>query len=125
LCDDGTMPDDSIFIEWREWAMKLGEKLGKDFLISDAMKGYMQQAGFVDVVEKRFKVPLGPWSNNERYREIGKYYEAFWRTGAQGWIMAPMTRFLGWTPEQVNEFCRRAERGIDERKQHVYYTAYD
>jgi hypothetical protein len=31
----------------------------------------MKDAGFVDIVEKRYKLPVGGWSSDPKYREIG------------------------------------------------------
>jgi hypothetical protein len=38
---------------------------------------------------------LGPWSSDERMKNIGKFYLQFWREGMEGWIMAIATRYLG------------------------------
>lgn len=56
-------------------------------------------AGFVDVVEKRFKWPIGPWSSDPRLKEIGRWNLLNWEEGMEGWVIAPYTRVLG-----VSEF---------------------
>lgn len=83
----------------------------------------MATAGFVDIVEVRHKLPLGPWSSDARLYELGRYFEMFWRTGCQGWLMQSFIKDLGWTEGQVNETVREACRVIDRREVHVYYHA--
>ena len=121
-CDDDTLPPDNPFMQWANLADKLRNK-GKHFLIANTMKADMEAAGFVDIVEIRHKLPLGPWSSNALYQQIGTYYEMFWRTGCQGWLMASMTKDLGWTQSQVNSTVDDAFKLIDSRTAHVYYEA--
>jgi len=87
------------------------------------MRAELEAAGFVDIVEIRHKLPLGPWSSNALYQQIGAYYEMFWRTGCQGWLMASMTQDLGWTASQVNSTVEDALKLIDSRTAHIYYEA--
>lgn len=94
-CDDDTFTEDSYFHELDAIAQRFNTTTGKDFTIANQMKHNIQEAGFVDVVQRRYKLPLGAWSSNRLYREVGKWFEAYWRTGMQGWLMAPLTRFEG------------------------------
>ena len=59
------------------------------------MAGLISEAGFVDVVEKRFKWPIGPWSSDAKLKEIGRWNLLNWEEGMEGWCMAPYTRVLG------------------------------
>lgn len=59
------------------------------------MAGLIKEAGFVDVVEKRFKWPIGPWSSDPRLKEIGRWNLLNWEEGMEGWVIAPYTRVLG------------------------------
>src|ERR1700712_2752022 len=46
---------------WVERFIAGGAKLGKDFSRVPYYKQYMEEVGFVDVVEKHFQWPLGTW----------------------------------------------------------------
>jgi hypothetical protein len=59
------------------------------------MAGHIADAGFVDVVERRFKWPIGPWSSDSRLKEIGRWNLLNWEEGMEGWVIAPYTRVLG------------------------------
>ena len=71
MCDDDSVPPDSVMVEWNDIAGNLNDASASKFKVSDTMKHEMEAAGFVDIVEKRFKIPLGAWSSDEHYREIG------------------------------------------------------
>lgn len=71
MCNDGTMAPNSIFRRWEDLSEEFSRATGK-VLANRNTKQQLLDAGFEDVVEKTFKIPLGPWSIDDRYREIGK-----------------------------------------------------
>lgn len=81
------------------YGIECGRRLKKTFKIAEEMAGMITSAGFVDVVEKRFKWPIGPWSSDPRLKEIGRWNLLNWEEGMEGWVIAPYTRVLG-----VSEF---------------------
>lgn len=83
----------------------------------------MEKAGFVDIVEVRHKLPLGPWSSDPVYQNLGMYFELYWRTGCQGWLMQSLVKNLGWTPSEVNSAVEDAFKTIEQRTAHVYFDA--
>lgn len=55
----------------------------------------MEQAGFVDVVEKKFKLPLGSWMEDPKHKELGKWCLMFMDQGVEGMILYMATTILG------------------------------
>ncbi len=94
-CDDNATNPDGHIERLAKYSDEMGAAYGTDFRIADRMKEEMEDAGFVDVREVRFKLPLGPWSADARYKEIGKFYERYYKTGLQGWLMRILTSTLG------------------------------
>jgi hypothetical protein len=76
-CDDGTMPDDSIFKIWETTAREFAKISRRRFFDAKATKKEIEDAGFVEIEEKRYKIPLGAWSSDPRYREIGRVSSIF------------------------------------------------
>lgn len=93
--EDGSLPADSILFRWNTVARDWTRATGKTFFLAVEVKQQMADAGFVDVVERIFKIPMGPWSSDERFKNIGRFYQEFWREGMEGWVMAIATRHLG------------------------------
>ncbi|KAK8429157.1 S-adenosyl-L-methionine-dependent methyltransferase [Phyllosticta citricarpa] len=81
-----------------------GERMGKTMRIGETMVGLVREAGFVDVVERRFRWPIGAWGEDERDREIGRWNLRNWEAGMEGWVMALLTRDLGWSYQEVQDF---------------------
>lgn len=65
------------------------------FKTLEYMKGWMEDAGFVDVVEKKFVWPIGPWARDPRLKDMGRWGERNWADGLEGWVLALYTRVLG------------------------------
>ena len=93
--EDGSLPADSILFQWNSVARDWARATGKTFFVANEVKQQIADAGFVEVVEQIFKVPLGTWSSDERCNQIGRFYEQLWREGMEGWVMAIATRCLG------------------------------
>lgn len=94
-CDDDTANPDSQVEKLAKLSHDMSDAYGTDFQIAGRMKEEMEAAGFEDVREVRFRLPLGPWSADPRYKEIGKFYERYYKTGLQGWLMRILTTKFG------------------------------
>ena len=51
--------------------------------------------GFVDAQEHVLFWPLGEWSPDPTLNSIGAWNLSNWDQGAEGWMLAPATRYLG------------------------------
>lgn len=85
------------------------------------MASLIQEAGFVDVVEKKFKWPVGPWSSDPKLKELGRWNLLNWEEGMEGWAMALYTRQLGWSYEEVQSFLSQIRKALRDRKTHVWH----
>lgn len=72
--DDNSIPSGHIFHEASTNHVEAGEKMGKTFRILDPQKDYIIQAGFVNVIEKRYKMPLRPWAADKKLKEVGRWH---------------------------------------------------
>lgn len=93
--DDDTVTDDGIFAMWGRVSLEAGDKFGKDLRIHEQMKGLIEDAGFDSVVEKVYKWPIGPWSDDPHLKQLGLWNLLHWEEGIEGWSMALLTRVLG------------------------------
>ena len=68
--DDGSVKPGSPFHQWGEVSLQSGDAFGKSLRIVDDSKHFMIDAGFVDVVEHRYKLPVGGafQSSSARYK---------------------------------------------------------
>lgn len=118
--DDGTVEPDSIFEQWGKISLELGDKFGKTLRVVDEMKDNLEAGGFVNVVEHRWKVPLGGWAANKRFKEIGQYNRICWDQGIEGWSLYLLTTVLKWSIEEVQVYLAKVRTALKDRKIHAY-----
>ncbi|TDZ40530.1 putative methyltransferase tdiE [Colletotrichum trifolii] len=123
-CDDGTMTDESKIYQWSKLMVESTDAIGRSVTEASSFKQMLENAGFVDVVEKKEKWPLGPWPKDPRYREIGDWSQAAFFQGLEGFTLALFTRVLGWTREETLVFCAEVRQELKERRVHGYYDMY-
>ncbi len=70
-CDDGTMAPDYPYSEWLRTIDDAAMRLGKPLRIANKFKKWMEAAGFVDVHEEIFKVPVNPWPRDPHLKDVG------------------------------------------------------
>jgi hypothetical protein len=58
VSDDDTVDENSFFTLWGKTVIEMGEKFGKSFEIWEQSKERLEKAGFVDVIEVRYKWPM-------------------------------------------------------------------
>jgi hypothetical protein len=92
--DDGTTAG-TVYEEWAELAHRAGDAFGKTLRIVDESKDRITKAGFVDVVEKRFKCPLGPWASDPIMKKMGAFNRLQQEEGLEGYAMYLYTTYLG------------------------------
>ncbi len=52
-------------------------------------------AGFEDVVEVKYKWPLGEWPVDQRLKDIGRWNAQHWLEGMDAWSMRVLTQYMG------------------------------
>ncbi|KAL3476804.1 S-adenosyl-L-methionine-dependent methyltransferase [Aspergillus californicus] len=120
--DDGTVTDDHVLSVWSKTFIAAGEKFGKTFQTAELAKGYMQEVGFQNVTEQRFKLPIGPWSKDAKLKKLGMWNLVHCEQGIEGWAMALLTRVMGWTFTEVQVFLAQMRKGLRDPKTHAYFN---
>jgi len=119
--DDGSLKTDSAM--WRA-IQKLDAattKFGRPFQPIDELKPMMEAAGFVDVVESRFVWPSNTWPRDRQLKELGVWNHESMTSGLSGFFMAPMTRALNWSPEQVEVEMAAVRKDFADKSIHAYW----
>lgn len=92
------------------------EKTGASASPGPLLKGLMRDAGFEDIREVIFKVPVGQWPKDKKLKEIGRFYMVSLEEGLEGISLRILTTFLGYTKEEaqiLNAHFRAAMKQIN------------
>ncbi|KAF2427679.1 S-adenosyl-L-methionine-dependent methyltransferase [Tothia fuscella] len=123
-CDDGTMPKDHAFCEWTRTQDEAAMKLGKPLRIANKLKNWYERAGFVDVKEEVFKMPVNQWPKDPEYKMLGRFWGQMLIEGLQGFSLALFTRAFGWTVEEIEVYLVKVRKAIADKNVHAYHKVY-
>lgn len=85
--DDGSLPLDSHLANWDTLFYPICEKMGKPMDTIDQFKSRIEKAGFINVHEKIYKVPMGDWVKNPVLKEAGRFCKTQFLEGMEGYVM--------------------------------------
>ena len=105
----------------REGIVKMDRHLDLDF---ERLGGLMREAGFVDVVVRPFKIPVGSWPADPRLKQAGQLQQVAMLDGVESLTLAIFTRCLNWSVEEVQVFLAHVRREFLKRKTYTYWPWY-
>ncbi|CAI4215511.1 unnamed protein product [Parascedosporium putredinis] len=118
--DDETLSKDSSMYKIGAECGEASRILGRPLDQCAKYKEYLANAGFVDIVERKFKWPLGVWPRDKYYKDIGQLYFDNIEANLEGLSMALLHRALGWTAEEVQTLCAGAREELRLGFIHAY-----
>ncbi|KAL4812875.1 S-adenosyl-L-methionine-dependent methyltransferase [Aspergillus spinulosporus] len=122
--DDDSAEKATSLQRWRALLVEASKKFGKQFSVAQNYKQWMIDAGFKDVQEEIYKVPCSPWAKDPKLKELGRFQQAHMIEALDAYSLALMTRFLGWTVEEVQVLLTSVRKELLDRKLHIYSRLY-
>lgn len=124
LSDDGSMPDDWKFMEWEkniEHASKKRLNSPRSIRIAQHLQQWMEECGFVEVSQLVFKVPLGPWPRDKKWKKIGAEMCNNWASGLQGFTYKLFgEEGLGWSRNEIELELVDVRKSLAMKEVHSY-----
>lgn len=121
--DDGSLKEDSLLARWGDNFIACGKRAGRSLTTQETMKAAIEKAGFVDVHEHLYRLPLGPWAKNEVLKEAGRINYHHWSAGLEGYAMWLLTKFGApepWTTDEVHVYLASIRKELADSKTHAY-----
>lgn len=100
--DPNPLPDDHIMARWSKVFLEAGDRMGKTFRIANMAKDLITDAGFVDVVEKKYMLPVGDWMADPKMKEVGRWNLLYTVQGLEGWALFLLAKIM-----KVREYKNR------------------
>jgi len=125
--DDGSLKEDSLLARWGDNFIACGKRAGRSLTTQETMKAAIEKAGFVDVHEHLYRLPLGPWARNEVLKEAGRINYHHWSAGLEGYAMWLLTKFGApepWTTDEVHVYLASIRKELADSKIHAYQYVY-
>ncbi|PYH80121.1 S-adenosyl-L-methionine-dependent methyltransferase [Aspergillus uvarum CBS 121591] len=120
IADDDTVPEDHFYRVWGQTVLNSGNMSGKTFNIWAESATRLRQAGFVDVVERRFQWPLNAWSSDAKLHELGRWNQLRLHAGVEGFMLRLLTTTLEWSYERAQVFLAQMRQSLRDFETHAY-----
>ncbi|MCJ1393219.1 hypothetical protein MMC18_006091 [Xylographa bjoerkii] len=118
--DDDSLSKSPMHLMFCTLVIDASEQYGKPVPRHTQYKGWLEAAGFVDVREYLFKIPVNTWPKNKQLKEVGKYQLLNYTEGYEAIGIGLFTRSLNWQPAEFQVLLARLRQEIKDRTIHTY-----
>jgi hypothetical protein len=123
--NNDSLPECHPLNAWVNALVQAGDQSGLTFRITQdgRMREQIQKAGFVDVVEKTWKVPIGDWPTDPTLKQVGRYSVEFLSQSMVDMALCA-DEVLGWGGAKTQTLVQNARSALKNEPSRLYYTAY-
>ncbi|OLN92291.1 Phosphoethanolamine N-methyltransferase 3-like protein 1 [Colletotrichum chlorophyti] len=121
--DDDTIATDSAMATvWWKMYLEGGAKLGRAFdVVSKGLqRKALEEAGFVDIVEKNYKLPVGGWPADPMLAEVGRYVQLTMENDIEGYTLLMWNNILNWPKDEYQIFLMNLRKELRSKSIHSY-----
>lgn len=122
--EDGSALPDGAFAAYKEKMAEASQAFGTRLDVVPEVAGMMRKAGFVDVVERKIKTPIGTWAKDKKWKEVGMWINALNDGSLEAYGLALFTRVLGMTEEKAKEMIDAAVKDLKNTKIRWWYYRF-
>ncbi|KAI4275155.1 MAG: hypothetical protein L6R38_005941 [Xanthoria sp. 2 TBL-2021] len=123
--EDGTLTDDLPIQKWITTFIQAARDFGREPCPGPRLAGLMRDAGFQNVQEKKYKVPIGPWPKDKHLKTIGAWNLVQMENGLEGFTLRLFTQTLGWKSEEVHVLLANVRKDLRNPRIHAQLDLYD
>lgn len=121
--DDGTVTEDNQLVKFTKELKATAIQVGCDFDAAPKYEQMLKDAGYANVHADIRKMPMGPWTKDQRLKTTGYCHREQILQGLPGIAMGLLTRVRKWSKEEVDVFVALIRQDILNRKIHGYWKS--
>ncbi|KAM0273918.1 hypothetical protein ACHAQH_008122 [Verticillium albo-atrum] len=121
LSDDGSLKPENPMVIMMNGLMAACEKIGRTMDPAPSMKQWSLDAGFENVNQQSFKLPIGSWPRDPRLKECGALMGTNFVDGVEGFTAALFKDVLGWSQEEVTVLNAGVRAAARDRTVHPLF----
>jgi len=118
--DDGSLPPGTAYAELGQIYFQMAERVGASGWEPTRWRRYLEEAGYVDVVERVLKIPTNPWPRDRRYKTIGAFELSHFRDTIANVFARGYTQILGGDPTYFEVLLAKARGEVLNRDMHSW-----
>ncbi|KAI8239240.1 UMTA protein [Colletotrichum sp. SAR 10_96] len=117
------LPEDHIFRRWAKVFFEATDKLGKT-LTQTHNRGIakaLEAAGYVDIVEKRYSIPIGSWPADPKMKEVGECNWLYNDQSLEGFALFLLKEIMGWEYAEILVFVAEMRQALKDPKLQAFF----
>jgi len=117
--EDGSLTPEHAETKWNKLGCNACVSFGKDPFPGAKLEGYLKEAGFEDVTNERFRLPVGPWPKDKHLKTVGSWNLVSLEEGLEGMTLRLLTQVLNWKAEEVHVLLANVRKDFRDPKVHA------
>lgn len=119
--EDGTLAPDNPMVKMMDGLMEACEKIGRTMDPAPSMQGWVKDAGFENISQQKFKLPIGSWPRDPRLKECGTFMALNFVEGVEAFTAVLFQDVLGWSPEEVQVLNANVREAVQRKTAHPLF----
>ncbi|KAL9639698.1 MAG: hypothetical protein Q9204_000988 [Flavoplaca sp. TL-2023a] len=122
--EDGTLTDDLPIQKWITTLLQASRDFGRNPCPGPYLAQHMRDAGFQNVQERKYKIPIGPWPKDKHLKTIGAWNLVQIEDGLEAFTLRLFTQILGWKSEEVQVLLANVRKDLRNPKIHAQFDFF-
>ncbi|KAK3344527.1 S-adenosyl-L-methionine-dependent methyltransferase [Lasiosphaeria hispida] len=123
-CDYGPIPEENAVKQWFSDMCAMASIAGRPLHITPMIKQWYIDAGFVDVEEKVYKIPVNGWAKVKRLKRMGLMWHQNIADGLSGLTYALCYRVRGMSKEEIEVSLADVRKDLADQRTQLYEKFY-
>lgn len=121
-CDDDTIKPDNQFLLWNKKLDEAYMAVERPIRIANKIKGWYEKAGFTDVHEEIYKLPVNEWPKDPKFKTIGRFNSISLREGLAPLSFKAFYECFGMEHHQTEIELTGVKEALMDKRVHYYYN---
>ncbi|KAL8376637.1 hypothetical protein RB595_007647 [Gaeumannomyces hyphopodioides] len=122
LSDNGSVPPNSVWVDWYNLFREAGSKTGRSFVVTEIWENALRAAGFTGNIHRAiFKLPMGGWAADPKWKEVGIFNRISIEQGLDGFASYIRRMVMDWREKEYHVLLAKVRNAIRNRGWHAYY----
>ncbi|KAH7176939.1 S-adenosyl-L-methionine-dependent methyltransferase [Dactylonectria macrodidyma] len=121
-CEDGTVDSDVAIQTLNKLVQEGGAKMGRSFsVVEDGLQlEAARAAGFVDIEQVDYKVPVGGWTKDAKLAEVGEFLRETLYNDIEGYTLFLWHEVVQWPTDEYQVCLMNGRKALKNKRYHAY-----
>ncbi|KAK3400929.1 S-adenosyl-L-methionine-dependent methyltransferase [Sordaria brevicollis] len=121
--DDGTIAKGSALEQYGHLFEEAGRRLGMTQTVAanNLQEIGLKKAGFINLTTQTFKMPVSPWPQDPKRKELGAFARAGLTGDIEGILQYVFGNVMGWSQEEIAVFTAHLRQELKDKDIHAYW----